>query len=90
MTKHTIGPWTWSSDGTTLRGSDDVVLAIDLPEFIEDADKALIAAAPDLLDEAANALAFLDTIEWNNDQSERDAEDIKLALTLAIDKAEGY
>lgn len=47
---HSPGPWTWVSQQTTLLNSaDDVVLAVDCPEFIDDADKSLIAAAPDLL-----------------------------------------
>jgi hypothetical protein len=47
---HTPGPWTWVSNGTALIGSnEDQVLAIDLPEFIEPENKALLAAAPELL-----------------------------------------
>jgi hypothetical protein len=58
---HTPGPWIWIHDTTTLVGvNNHVVLAIDLPEFIGDEDKALLAAAPDLLDsckELRDALA---------------------------------
>ena len=46
---HTSGPWTWNVTGTELRGYEGQVLAVDLPEFISEADKRLIAAAPALL-----------------------------------------
>jgi hypothetical protein len=44
----TPGPWTWNAKRTELRGAGDQVLCIDLPEFIRESDKHLIAAAPDL------------------------------------------
>jgi hypothetical protein len=48
--KHTPGPWWWIRCGCTLVSADEnQVLAIDLPEHIGDEDKALIAAAPNLL-----------------------------------------
>ena len=77
---HTPGPWSWNEKADTLLNPHDVVvLAIDCPDFIDDRDKALIAAAPDLLAActlALHAFECNDAIDWNE-------------LTLAIAKAEG-
>lgn len=44
----TPGPWSLADDCTVVGSNDEVVVAVDLPEFISEADKRLIAAAPDL------------------------------------------
>jgi hypothetical protein len=53
------------------------------------ANARLIAAAPDLLDAAQNALAFLKCIDWNTDHDADDAENVRFLLDAAITKAEG-
>jgi hypothetical protein len=61
---HTPGPWAWYrrevagvEEATELRSPKGQVLCIDLPEFIDVADKRLIAAAPDLLEALKNLVA---------------------------------
>lgn len=85
-----VKQWTWDDDGTELISNAttrdalgflqrSTVLAIDCPEFIDDADKLLIAAAPDLLAACKLALGAFernDAIDWNE-------------LAAAIAKAEG-
>lgn len=62
--------WTWIRDGDTLVDElDDVVLAIDDPEYISAENKRLIAAAPRLL-------AALDNLcqSWERRRGREDAE----------------
>lgn len=81
MNHHTAGPWSWYRGRTLLNSRDDVVLEIDLPEFISDADKRLIAAAPDLLAAAKAISEQADTV------CPGDVLDLH-ALYVAIAKAE--
>ena len=44
-------------------------------------------ADQELLHAARGALAFLETVEWNDHTSESDAEDVKMSLESAIERA---
>ena len=91
---HTPGPWYWSA-GTSLRGDkhqhplgstdlfiDEQILCIDLPEFISDENKRLIAAAPELLAACKAAIGPVgDFLQGNLELYDQ--------LESAIAKAEG-
>ena len=87
--KHTPGPWKWSEDRCLLIpvGRYPQVLALDLPEFMLEEDKQLIAAAPDLL------AACKTVMEWNDRVgamcTSSDMRDVLTPLMDAIAKAEG-
>jgi hypothetical protein len=90
---HTPGPWWWTSRGTELLGAGECVLAIDLPEFITEADKHMISAAPQLL---AALKAVVDQFgPWHDEDCPADdtcdcsAKPIHEAVDAAIAKAEG-
>ena len=80
---HTPGPWTWNPARTVLSGPppDGQVLALDLPEFMTDGDKDLIAAAPALLTAAKAAYVALPRATH--------IAAINAALCAALAKAEG-
>lgn len=97
MGGHTPGPWTWSDDMTmdaedgdayvvrTLDGEDGSVLYHHALWDVEDADRALIAAAPELLEalRAANVYQCGETCGANEHSEECRAS------IAAIAKAEG-
>lgn len=59
--KHTPGPWKWNGDGIDgARGEQ--VLVVDYPSrfSISDADRALIASAPGLLEALTKSLSLLE------------------------------
>lgn len=89
---HTAGPWRWTHDRCWLvNDSRGQILAIDLPEFIEDADKELIAAAPDLLAAVKAWQLFLDVLPGSTELSWDAAHALLVARnasTAAIAKAE--
>ncbi len=99
---HTPGPWAWLRNSCTLIGDrEGHVLSIDLPEFIHEADKRLIGAAPELLDALKAVTDQMDSAggdrdgmpecPWCNTQDVvRHAGDCALLIArMAIAKAEG-
>lgn len=87
---HTPGPWTWIRNGCTLIGAGlgdgCQVLSIDLPEFITDEDKCLIAAAPDLLNACVEWLEFAEGL-WTEAELDMQFGGNVAAIRDAIAKA---
>ncbi len=101
MTTTSLPPHPWSSDikeyhdldgasvGTVgyVYDANGVELAVVYRMLDPPAVLPLLTAAPELLSEAQAALAFLDTVTWNDDTSERNGGDLMAALEHAIAKA---
>lgn len=93
--KHTPGPWEWS--GLQLLGdcSDDscspVLIAQGDPFDPSDADKALIAAAPEMYEALKMAHSALDRLMGDTDWPDPNAYEVQAAqmARAAILKAEG-
>ncbi|MHA1045288.1 hypothetical protein ACR9GK_04815 [Enterobacter hormaechei subsp. steigerwaltii] len=76
--KHTPGPWYWDSEG--LGSKDVLVFGKGYPfEMTSEANKRLIAAAPDLL-EALQELVFL----YEHDEGCRELTEYKRAKAAII------
>lgn len=88
MSTHTPGPWTWNEDACVLKGESpcSVVLAIDLPQFMDPADKALIAVAPDYHEHAyALAMLVLQSDAYRADADVREQVDAVLAIHRKVE-----
>ena len=89
-TKHTAGPWKFN-DGY-VRAEDGTPVAdvrLDNPKEEEDANAALIAAAPELLEAAKKALDCIKGFDTAFADGDGDKlEEVRL-LEAAIAKAEG-
>jgi hypothetical protein len=91
---HTPGPWAWDDGRCVLRNAADTtlsVLAIDLPEFIEEPDKVLVGAAPELLEALKLALKYVAVISIDRycEQLLPNATADHETIRAAILKAEG-
>jgi hypothetical protein len=110
MSKFTPGPWGWyrgflvtaRRDGTT--GLDAKVIMKEAPDFFNDADSALIAAAPEMLeallkfgDAATDVFEQMDMGKWADELSHDvgmnqkmiDLREAVLFAMQAIAKAKG-
>lgn len=76
-----VGVYT-RDDGST---TEEQVLCIDLPEFMEPEDKALISAAPDLHAIVAEFVRMHDTEDWPIENN----IDLLLRAREALTKAQG-
>jgi hypothetical protein len=75
----------------SLDGPDRLALAIDeLSAVVDQAEevKRLRAINQELVAACEAVLAFLGTIEWNDDWSERDAVNLQRTIDLALQHAE--
>jgi len=86
--KHTPGPWTVESDGTSIACSTQVFITAPAPDGAgldeEKANAALIAAAPELLDALHVLLEQYRKLFDNNDSQQVQAYyDAKAAITKA-------
>lgn len=94
MSKHTPGPWYWDFDRDGLASlrsdhGDDGPIMIDVDCYPDVADRALIAAAPDLL-EALETITALYADEMYSERSikEEDLPEV-MAARKAIARAKG-
>lgn len=103
---HTPAPWQWIRNGCTLihfeaaqsphpwAGTEHhlerQVLAIDLPEFIDEDDKRLIAAAPELLAALKAVVAVLQKEALGTALNNHKYDAVGAQAHAAIQRAEGH
>lgn len=94
-TKHTPSPWRYepgrdSRPPYVIRGSEGGFVVVGMTADRQEADAALIAAAPELLKEAESAVRRIDWfLDANPDHVDSTLNVIRQDLRAAIAKAKG-
>lgn len=100
MSKHTEGPWVWSGDQLLARRpghTECVLITADAPFNGGEADKALIAATPDMFEALKKARGLIDatafnlhtSLSHNGKRNARPYFDAVAEIDALIAKAEG-